>query len=380
VCKSDSLESILTRNQIPVHQNRLISDQNVAIGVERGDLTLLICTQCGFIFNQTFESLKSGFGELYDSTQDTSSIFNNYLSDLLNYLVIQKNIQHSSIVEIGCGQGSFLRKLVEIKKWGNSGLGFDPSYRGVETDLEGCLKFDRRFFDSSCKDISANVILCRHVLAHIPEPINFLCTIRQTLVNSSDVRVFFETSSVEHTLQTQMIWDFFYEYCSYFSEESLTTTFEIAGFKVEKVQHVFGNQYLWLEAIIPTEKPTITKKPEKILQLAKQFASSEQMIMKKWQIKIQKLFSSGKIALWGAGAKGTTLANLVDPRREWIDCLIDLNPNKIGKYVAGTGHPIVSYKEIKNREIKNIVLVNPIYHQEVSSLLRNENIKVNLIC
>lgn len=153
-------------------------------------------------------------------------------------------------MEIGSGQGSFLCRLAEVKDEGNMGHGFDPSYHGPESDLEGRLKFERRFHDSSCTNISADVVLCRLVLDHIPEPTSLLRTMRQALLHYPDTHVFFETRSVEWMLQNQVIWDFYYECCSYFSEQSLTTAFEAAGFKVQEVQHVFGNQYLWLEAVI----------------------------------------------------------------------------------------------------------------------------------
>ena len=131
LCKSSSLQNVLTRNQVPVHQNLLINDQNTAMSVCRGDLTLVICKECGFIFNQTFDFSKLGFGKLYDSTQDISPTFSSHLSERLNYLVDQKNVRNKSIVEIGSGQGSFLHKLVEVKEWNNIGHGFDPSYRGL---------------------------------------------------------------------------------------------------------------------------------------------------------------------------------------------------------------------------------------------------------
>ena len=52
-----------------------------------------------------------------------------------------------------------------------------------------------------------------------------------------------------------MIWDFFYEHCSYFNAQSLQTAFEVAGFHVKRVAHVFGEQYVWLEATLATDKP-----------------------------------------------------------------------------------------------------------------------------
>ena len=113
--------------------------------------------------------------------------------------------------------------------------------------------------------------------------------------------------------------------------------------------------------------------------LAKQFAESENELRRNWRDRVQRLGTKGRVAIWGAGAKGVTFANLIDPDRKWIDCIIDLNPKKQGKYVPGTGHPIVSYKEIKPRGIKTAILMNPNYFCENLGLLNKENIRIDLV-
>jgi hypothetical protein len=223
------------------------------------------------------------------------------------------------------------------------------------------------------------VVVCRHVIEHIPDPLSLLFSVRQALVHSPNARVFFETPCVEWILRNQVIWDFFYEHCSYFTAESLATAFEVSGFQVESVEHIFQGQYLWLEATIPAAKPAVTKKPAFISTLANQFATSERELIGKWEIKIQELASQGKVALWGAGAKGVTFANLIDPDRKWIDCIIDLNPNKQGKYIPGTAHPIVSYHDIADRGITTAILMNPNYYQENLVLLKASNLNIDLL-
>ena len=176
-----------------------------------------------------------------------------------------------------------------------------------------------------------------------------------------------------------MVWDLFYEHCSYFTAESLTTAFQVAGFDVESVQHVFAGQYLWLEAKLPTTTPTINKQPRKIAAQAQSFARSEAKLKQDWDHKIRALASQGKVALWGAGAKGVTFANLIDPGRELIECLVDLNPSKQGHYVPGTGHPIVDYQDLVARGVTTAILMNPNYREENLALLQTVQADVRLI-
>jgi len=72
---------------------------------------------------------------------------------------------------------------------------------------------------------------------------------------------------------------FFYEHCSYFSSDSLIAAFEISGFHIERVQHAFGGQYLWLEASVSNlnedNNYLLQNKSKSIPGLAKKFAESE---------------------------------------------------------------------------------------------------------
>ncbi|CAN5858760.1 class I SAM-dependent methyltransferase [soil metagenome] len=379
VCGGRSISEFLSRARVPVHQNLLMKDAETAVNTVRGDLSLALCESCGFIFNQAFDLSKLRYGEDYDNTQSCSNLFDEYLNDLVRHLVVERAVQNCRIVEVGCGKGSFLKKLVDWEGAGNSGYGFDPSYIGPETEYEGRLRFARRYYGPECADIPADVVICRHVIEHVPAPLTLLRAIKQALVHSPSSRVFFETPCVEWILRNRVFWDFFYEHCSYFTGESLTTAFEIAGFRVESVRRVFGGQYLWLEASASTDKLVINKQPASIPRLTKDFTARENELKTGWESKIQRLAANGKVALWGAGAKGVNLANLVDAERKWITCVVDLNPQKQGRYIPGTGHPIVDFRDLPSHGVNVAVLMNPNYRSESLALLREAHLSINLV-
>ncbi|MDL5046856.1 class I SAM-dependent methyltransferase [Oscillatoria amoena NRMC-F 0135] len=191
ICQSDSTISFLNREQVPVHQNLVINKQDAAIHTTRGNLYLRVCQECGFIFNQAFEPTKLSYEKNYDNSQTYSLSFSNYLKTLIDRLVNEKNVRHCQIVEVGCGKGWFLRKLVEVEEWGNVGYGFDPSYVGSDKDLNNRLQFEKRYYNSDCSDVPADVVICRHVIEHVPNPLNLLLSINQALSKSTQARVFF---------------------------------------------------------------------------------------------------------------------------------------------------------------------------------------------
>lgn len=197
-------------------------------------------------------------------------------------------------------------------------------------------------------------------------------------MSSPKARVFFETPCVEWILGRRVIWDFFYEHCSLFTAESLGHAFRQSGFAVDRVEHIFGGQYLWLEARVANVDATLPI-GVKITQLAEDYAADEKKLRADWMTRLSDLAANGKVALWGAGAKGATFANLVDPECTLIDCVVDLNPNKQGRFIPGTGHPITSPAALQARGVRNAVLMNPNYREENLQLLAQASIDLNLI-
>ena len=82
------------------------------------------------------------------------------------------------------------------------------------------------------------------------------------------------------------------------------------------------------------------------------------------------------VAIWGAGAKGSTFLNLVDKECNKIKCVIDINPKKQHQYIGGTGHYIITPKEIAEQHIENIIVMNINYIKEIEAVTAPLNIKL----
>ncbi len=184
---------------------------------------------------------------------------------------------------------------------------------------------------------------------------------------------------MEWILRNRVIWDFFYEHCSLFSRDSLTTAFEAAGFRVDHVQHTFGGQYVWLEGTLADKPRRPAWRAGAIPALTAGYAAEEQRRLLAWSEEVTRLARHGRVALWGAGAKGSTFANLIDPHGDLIDCVVDLNPGKQGRYIPGSGHPIVGYRALASRNVTDVVLMNPNYRDENLKLLQTARIDARLV-
>ena len=79
--------------------------------------------------------------------------------------------------------------------------------------------------------------------------------------------------------------------------------------------------------------------------------------------------SGKKAVVWGSGSKGVaflTALNLHTPDCE-IEYVVDINPFREGKYMAGTGQEIVSPAFLKRYKPDLAIAMNPIYQPEIKA-------------
>lgn len=367
LCASTELEVFLRAAGVPVHQHLLLDTQSAAVEIRRGDLEMTVCHRCGFVFNNAFDVALLDYGDTYENYQGCSPAFAQYVAQLINDLVAGHGIGDSHVVEVGSGNGAFLRALVQAGGETTTGQGFDPAYRGPPTALDGRVRFVQRFYGPDCADARADVVVSRHVIEHVPEPVEMLRTIRVALAKSPRARVYFETPDVRWILRNSVMWDFFYEHCSLFSPGALGTAFRLAGFQVDERRPLFDGQYQWLSGRVGEAAAVF--EPEDIPELAKRFGADDERRATRWGEVLSGYADQGTVALWGAGAKAVTFAGIVDPNRELVDCVVDLNPRKQDCFLPGTGHPIVAPDALVQRDVATVVLLNPNYYDEVSETL-----------
>jgi len=376
VCGGGDLEVFLTRRNVPVHQNLLLRTAAAAKSIARGDLVMTVCRRCEFIFNAAFDASKLQYGPDYENDQTCSPSFDQHVAELVRMLVDEKGVRDTMVVEVGCGNGDFLRRLISSPNSGNRGVGFDPSYRGPLSDLDGRVSYRQRFYGPDA-GVVPDVVVSRHVIEHMAEPQALVDPVRAATAGRP-VRLFLETPCVEWILRNVAIWDFFYEHCSLFTARSLAGLVRRSGFAVQSVSHVFGGQYLWLEADDGSVDSQVNGAHDLTAE-ARAFGAKEQKEKERWRERVRALAKQGPVAIWGAGAKGVTFAGLVDPDATAVECLIDINPRKQGRCVPVTAHPIVSLREAAGRGVARAVLMNRNYYQETVAMIDDAGVDIELI-
>jgi SAM-dependent methyltransferase len=386
LCGSTRLKAVIAIQDVPVYCNVLWGTPQQALAASRAQLDLYYCQSCDHIYNNAFDSKLIDYAPSYENALHFSAGFCEYAQQLALYLVDRYKLHNKTIVEVGCGDGYFLSLLCEAGA--NRGVGFDPSCQPSSNTLSGggSIKLLSQRFDAKSSAVNADFIVCRHVLEHIPQPRRFLADILAAAGGNNTMGIYCEVPDVTWTLKDRGIWDLIYEHCNYFGPASLRYLFEHSGLKVDSVQRRFGGQFLSIEATYQASQTFNVKSyglasvsVERIESCIEPFAQTWHTKVSQWRERLSEFKRSHqRIVVWGAGSKGVTFLNAL-AAREHIDCVVDVNGRKWGKYVPGTAQAVVSPDTLRSCPPDSVLVMNPNYLPEISLTLKNHNIVCDLM-
>jgi len=302
-------EFLYTADALPVLQNRVYPDAASALNCPTGDLALLACPRTGIVVNAKFEPGKVIYDAAYHNEQAISGAFQDHLRQVAD--LVQRHVNCTAIVEIGCGKGAFLDVLAGR---GIAAVGFDPAYEGANPLI--C----KELFSARAQIRGSGVIL-RHVLEHIENPVDFLRVIRDA--NGGGGRVYVEVPCLDWIIANRAWFDVFYEHANYFRMSDFERMFGV----VVHAERTFGGQYLSVVAELdslrdpgPSDAPTwpsdfghgLARRAD-----PKQPASTQ--------------------LVWGAASKGVIFSLMMQRAGHPIAAAVDINPAKQGRYLPCTG-------------------------------------------
>ncbi len=395
VCPESASIPLIDMDNVPVHCNVLWPTREAALSAPRGDIRLTYLPACGHTYNPAFDAALMEYTQEYENSLHFSPHFQEYATALANGLIAKYDLYGKDIVEIGAGKGDFLIMLCAMS--GNRGWGYDPSYVPEPGYTAPNVTFVEDFYTEKYIDQRADLIVCRHVLEHIEDPDAFLAQVRRAVGEQQSV-VFFEVPDALWTLRRGGIWDVIYEHCSYYSPSSLAHLFQRHGFRVLAVNEVFGGQFLTIEATpagvepasdaaatggngqVPAGSAAIGA--DDLLALtadAHAFAASYAAKRDEWRARLRELAAAGQRGVvWGAGSKGVTFLNATGAGEE-IVAVVDINPRKQGKYVAGTGQRIVAPTELATLRPDFVIIMNANYRAEIGEMLAEVGVAANVL-
>lgn len=372
---------VLNMDQLPVHCNVLWPSRAGALSAPRGDIHLTYLPDCGHLYNSAFDPELMTYTQAYENSLHFSARFQEYATSLAERLITAYDLRDKDIVEIGSGQGDFLKMLCRMG--GNRGVGFDPSFVEEAGEGDTAVSFVQEFYSEEFADYPADFICCRHVLEHIDEPVPFLKAVRRAINGRMDTVVFFEVPNALWTVRQMGIWDIIYEHCSYYSPVSLAHLFTQAGFEVLAVNETFGGQFLTIEAKLAsaTAIPVAPNNAELAALTADvaQFADNYRQKVAYWHNTLHELAANGRrVVVWGSGSKGVMFMNKFD-QEGLIRYAVDINPRKQGMFVAGSGQEIVPPEFLRVYQPDVVIIMNRNYEGEIAGQLTQLGLAADIL-
>jgi len=279
--------------------------------------------------------------------------------------------QRDLVVEIASNDGYLLQFFTNVDI---QALGIEPATgvakaaiaKGIPTQI---VYFGESIAIQLAKKKKPKLMIANNVLAHVPNLHDFINGF--SILIHDEGMITFEFPHLLNLIKNSQFDTIYHEHYSYLSVSALTPLFAQYGLKIVDIEkllthggslrlYVAKNSSSWkvqdsVQDIIEEESQHDPRKKEVyglLQENTKKIKIDLLSILKKYK-------SDGlKISAYGAAAKGVTLLNYCEINSDLIDYVVDLNPNKQGRFIPGSLIPIVDSKMLDTNP-PDILLILP---------------------
>jgi SAM-dependent methyltransferase len=355
----------------------MLRDQNEALNYPTGNMALTLCDDCGYIFNAAFIPDNTEYSESYEASQGSSKVFMAWLEEMAAEFVKRNELEGKTIFEVGCGQGEFLAMATRASK--GKGIGIDPAYKsGFVSDEDASrLEFITDFYSEKYLDQKFDAIAHRHTLEHIIEVAPHARLVLEG-ARRNNAKVFFELPEMKRILSDLAFWDIYYEHCNYFTPGSLARLLRREGLGITHLATEYDDQYCLAEGVMDTKTDMLALEDDldETKKLVDEFSVNFPRQMEELG---NKVASSSKPIIWGAGSKGTSFLTNLGLDLSRLGLVVDIDKHKHGTFMAKTGQPVEGPDALIDYQPDLVVAMNSIYLAEIQADLDARGVKAELI-
>ncbi len=316
-------------------------------------LDVYFCEQCGLV--------QIGY------VVQPNDLFTNYIyysatSDLVHkhadYLAksFQKRFglnEQSRVVEIASNDGTVLQYF---KKTGVQTLGVEPATNIARVAVQAGIDTVNEFFNEATAESvkarygMADVILGRHVFAHVPEIHGFVKGLKLLLAQKGAIAI--EAPYLIDFVEKNEFDTVYHEHYSYLSVRAMSSLFSLYDMEVFDAERVaiHGGSIIYfighrgahpktdtVAALIRAEQERKLDRKETYMAFAERTAGIKKSLL----AMLKELKNSGKrVAAYGAPAKGNTLLNYCGITTDLVEYTVDKSPYKQNLYTPGAHLPV----------------------------------------
>ena len=351
-CYSPLLEVVLDLGEHPV-SNALLQSRRDQRFERRYPLQLAICHECMLL--QVTETVSPDilYRESYPYFSSSSPALVTHAAEIADRLIVERKLNRDSlVVEVACNDGYLLRNF---SRRGIPCLGIDPAQGPAAQAQSLGIPVINDFFSSrlALKLVTegklADVMIANNVVAHV-DSINDFVEGFAKLLKPDGIAVL-ECAYAVDMIEKCEFDTIYHEHLFYHTLHSLMPLFGRHGLAIVDAErlpihggslriHVSRHcsQSPRLQSLIDAERRLGIERVEWYRGFSERVSRLKATLVD--LLKSEKR-RAGRIACYGAAAKGSTLVNYLDLGPDFFEYVVDVNPHKQGKFMPGQSIPIV---------------------------------------
>lgn len=353
--------------------NDYLTIERIPMGQHYLPLRVCVCSECRLVQIADSEMPDVIFNEEY---KYFSSFSTSWLEHCKLYVdMIYKRLslnEKSEVFEIASNDGYLLQYF---SQYDISPIGIEPSVLTAKSAMEKGIHTITEFFgvDLATRLVDeghkADLIIANNVMAHVPDIKDFVKGFEILLKETGTVTV--ENPHFLNVLRLNQFDTIYHEHFSYVTLGAVSKIFEDCGLKIYDVEELktHGGSLRLYATHKNNELIDVAESVERLLEKERKFGLQDLSVFDEFSEKVKRLKNSvlsilisikreGKsIAGYGAAAKGNTLFNYCGIGTEYIDYVVDVNPNKQGLFLPGSMIPIYEPERIKKTKPDYVLII-----------------------
>lgn len=368
-CGEDLNKTFINLGAQPL-SNSYVSDEKQPENIY--PLHVWVCGNCKLVQLEEYETPEEIFSE-YSYFSSYSDSWLKHAKEYTDYMVERFGFNDKShVVEIASNDGYLLQYFIEK---GIPVLGIEPAKNvAAVAEQKGVTTLSEFFGVALAKKLAkkqkADLLLGNNVLAHVPDINDFVEGMHVLLADDGII-----TMEFPHLLQLIANNEFdtiYHEHFSYLSFSVVNQIFAVHGLKIFDVEELetHGGSLRIFACHNNLNKYDISKSVAEMLRREETACLLDMTAYTHFEKRVQQtkrdllslliqLKNAGKnIVAYGAAAKGNTLLNYCGIGTDFINYVVDKNPNKQGVFLPGSRIPVLAPDIIKQTK-PDYVLVLP---------------------
>ena len=326
------------------------------------------CPACSHVWNRSFRYDAIPYQNNPNLMFNRGGIWKGHLAktrdDLLKHLP-----KTPTVVEIGCGEGHFVRGLAEARNGQGRFVGFDPN-ASLQTG-QG-VEFHARLFEPlvDMADYAPDAVVIRHVLEHLTEPAALLDQLAWgTAMLGKPCWLFAEMPCIDRVFETDRLADFFYEHAAHFTTKSFRTLMERVG-EVVELAHGYDGEVVY--GLVKLGVPVMMRERA---AAARVFSQRTNISRATIRTQLDKLAASGaKVVIWGGTGKAAAFIHQFGVDAERFPLVVDSDKDKAGTFVPGAGQEILFRDALKAIAVDVVIIPTQWRAKDIAAEMKQEGI------